>query len=103
MVKIGPSFGRVLVSRVMDPESKCPSAFVLMGLEELHPTSSQVIQTYSYTDIFAVSFTADEQTGVVVHLRIGTVLKKSRLFLHTIESPPWRWSFGFTHLDARAL
>lgn len=50
------------------------------GLQELHPTSAQVIQTYAYTDIVAVSFTTDEQTGVIVHLRIGNVLKKSRLF-----------------------
>ncbi|KAI2510862.1 protein of unknown function (DUF4339) [Fragilaria crotonensis] len=50
------------------------------GLQELHPASMQVIQTYPYTDIVAVSFTADEQTGIVLHLRNGSVSKKARLF-----------------------
>ena len=46
----------------------------------MHPKSLQVIQTYTYTEIVAVSFTADDQSGIVMHLRNGRALKKSRLF-----------------------
>lgn len=45
------------------------------GLQEIHPSSLAVIQTYHFTEIDAVSFTADDQCGIVFHFA-----NKSRLF-----------------------
>ena len=46
------------------------------GLLEMQPQSLQVIQTYLFTDIAAVSFTGDDNSGIVLHFHTG----KSRLF-----------------------
>ena len=46
------------------------------GLCEKHPSSLHEIQTYRFRDIVAVSFTADDNTGIMFHFESG----KSRLF-----------------------
>jgi hypothetical protein len=48
------------------------------GLLELHPGTGALLQTYRYVDIGAVSFTADDSMGIVLHF--STNDNKSRLF-----------------------
>jgi DnaJ family protein C protein 13 len=45
------------------------------GLQEL--SNGNVVQTYTYTEITAVSFTADHQSGIILHFAGG---RSSRLF-----------------------
>lgn len=61
-----------------------PSALRLTpyALVEVHPVSKQVIQSYRFIDIAAVSFLSDDQTGVMFHLKT----KKSRLFSFSSKS-----------------
>jgi hypothetical protein len=62
-------------SRVAMSFRVCPH-----GLQEIHSATLQVIQTYAYIDILAVSFTGDETSGIIFYLRNGSTLTKSRLF-----------------------
>lgn len=50
------------------------------GLVERHPSTKAALQTYKYVDVVAVSFTADDSTGIVLHF---TSNDKSRLFYIT--------------------